>query len=46
MGKQGIVKEGLLITFAMLIVSAGVYFFHGAEQDRCGKCIRSGDGTR
>src|SRR5699024_9093099 len=27
MGKQGIVKEGLLITFAMLIVSAGVYFF-------------------
>lgn len=27
MGKQGIVKEGALITFAMLIVSAGVYFF-------------------
>lgn len=27
MGKQGIVKEGLLITFAMLIVSAAVYFF-------------------
>ena len=27
MGKQGIVKEGLLITVAMLIVSAAVYFF-------------------
>lgn len=27
MGKQGIVKEGLLITFAMLLVSAAVYFF-------------------
>ena len=27
MGKQGIIKEGLLITFAMLIVSAAVYFF-------------------
>ena len=27
MGKQGIVKEGMLITFAMLLVSAAVYFF-------------------
>ena len=27
MGKQGIVKEGVLITCAMLIVSAAVYFF-------------------
>ena len=27
MGKQGILKEGLLITVAMLIVSAAVYFF-------------------
>lgn len=27
MAKQGIVKEGLLITFAMLMVSSAVYFF-------------------
>ncbi len=44
-GKQGIVKEGVLITCAMLIVSAAVYFFLVAEQDRRGKYLRSCDGT-